>query len=400
MWAALFCLIGVLADSLFWKAGITFLNGNELTIRLSDWELSGYNFPMDEAPLVVKRNWRRKLRAQIRDARVLFQESQVSLLLFALLILTGTLVFHYAYHDPGSGESPSFSESLYVTFSMIFFQTLLAYPSEWYLQIMFFIIPVVGLTLVADGVLKFGTALFNKNERGQKWQVAMASIYRDHVVVCGLGKVGYRVVLELLRFGKDVVAIETNEEGRFIEKVRAMDIPVIIGDATREDFLQKAGVMDADAIIPATDDQMANLEIALDARELNPNIKVVMRMFDVEFARKVEKGFGIHTAFSSSALTAPIFAAAAMRLNIKHSFYVGDELMNVSELVVELDSDLAGWTLAELEEKLDLTVLYFKDGETSNIHPEKSLVLEEGDHLLVLASIESLKKMKKLNEKY
>ncbi len=66
--------------------------------------------------------------------------------------------------------------------------------------------------------------------------------------------------------------------------------------------------------LPATDDQLANLEIALDAREINPGIKVVMRMFDVEFARKVEKGFGIHTAFSCSALTAPIFAAAAMRL--------------------------------------------------------------------------------------
>ncbi len=73
--------------------------------------------------------------------------------------------------------------------------------------------------------------------------------------------------------------------------------------------------------------------------------------------------------------------------------------MNVSELVVELDSDLAGWTLTDLEEKLDLTVLYFKDGETSDLHPEKSLVLEEGDRLLVLASIDSLKKMKNLNEK-
>jgi Trk K+ transport system NAD-binding subunit len=281
---------------------------------------------------------------------------------------------------------------------MIFFQTLLDYPSEWYLQIFFFIIPVVGLTLVADGVLKFGTALFNKNERGQKWQVSMASIFRDHVIVCGLGKVGYRVVLELLRFGRDVVVIEKDPEGQFIEKVKALDVPVIIGDATRSDFLKKAGVADADAILPATDDQLANLETALDAREINPGIKVVMRFFDVELARKVEKGFGIHTAFSSSALTAPIFAAAAMRLNIKHSFYVGDELMNVSEVIVLLDSELAGWTLAELEKKINLTVLYFKDGEINDIHPDKSLVLEEGDHLLVLASIEALQQVRNLNQ--
>lgn len=320
-------------------------------------------------------------------------------MLFVLLLLAGTLIFHYAYHDPGSGEAPSFSESLFVTFSMIFFQTMLDYPSEWYLQILFFVIPVVGLTLVADGVLRFGTALFNKQERGQKWQVAMASIYRDHVIVCGLGKVGYRVILELLRFGKDVVAIEMDPEGQFIEKIKALDVPVIIGDATRSEFLHKAGVEFADAILPATDDQLANLEVALDAREINPGIKVVMRMFDVELARKVEKGFGIHTAFSSSALTAPIFAAAAMRLNIKHSFYVGDELMNVSEIVVGLDSELTGWVLSEMEQKLDLTVLYFRDGEINDIHPDKSLVLEEGDHLLVLASIDSLQQVKKLNQK-
>ncbi len=180
---------------------------------------------MPGSPIELKKNWRRKLRPRSGMRECLFQESQVSLLLFALLILAGTLVFHYAYHDPGSGESPSFSESLYVTFSMIFFQTLLDYPSEWYLQIIFFIIPVVGLTLVADGVLKFGTALFNKNERGQKWQVSMASIYRDHVIVCGLGKVGYRVVLELLRFGKGCCGNRMNERRAIHRKGRGIGCP-------------------------------------------------------------------------------------------------------------------------------------------------------------------------------
>lgn len=73
--------------------------------------------------------------------------------------------------------------------------------------------------------------------------------------------------------------------------------------------------------------------------------------------------------------------------------------MNVSELVVALDSDLTGWTLEDLECKLDLVVLYFKDGEINDIHPDKSQMLEEGDHLLVLASIDSLQQVKKLNQK-
>jgi Trk K+ transport system NAD-binding subunit len=280
---------------------------------------------------------------------------------------------------------------------MIFFNTILAYPDQWYLQILFFVIPVLGLAVVADGFLRFGTALVNKQDRGQKWQVAMASIYRNHVIVCGLGKVGYRVTLELLRYGRDVVGIETSEEGKFMQKIQALGVPVIIGDARLSEFLHKAGVEFADAIIPATDDQLANLEAALDAREINPGIKVVMRMFDQDFANKVEKGFGIHTAFSTSALTAPIFAAAAMRLDVKHSFYVGEELLNLSEIVITPVSKIANWPVSRLEKELDLSVIYFQSNDHKDMHPPQDQCLQVGDTILVLASIESLRELTALN---
>jgi Trk K+ transport system NAD-binding subunit len=347
--------------------------------------------------IAPRKNRMHAFRAQLRDARVLLQESRTSLTLFVILIVAGTFIFHYLYHYP-DGASPTFSESLYATFSLIFFQSTLVFPPEWYLQILFYFLPVVGLALVADGVLRFGTALFNKQERGQKWQVAMASIYRDHVIVCGLGRVGYRVVLELLRYGIDVVAIEKNEDGPFIEKVMALNVPVILADARRSGNLEKAGVDVADAIVPATDDQLANLEIALDAREIKPGIKVVMRMFDQEMARKIEKGFGIHTAFSSSALAAPLFAAAAMRLDIKHSFYVGDDLLNVSEVVIRPKSPLVGWEIGRIKDELDITVLFYKSKEMQELHPPDDLCLEGGDQILILASIETLKDLRKLNQ--
>ena len=162
----------------------------------------------------------------------------------------------------------------------------------------------------------------------------MASTYSNHIIVCGAGKIGYRVILELLNYEQDVVAIELNENGRFVEKIRNLGVPLLIADARRSETILKAGVQKADAIIPATDNELANLDIALDAREINPNIKVVLRMFDGELARRVEKGFGIHTAYSGSALAAPIFATAALRLNIKHSFYVGETLLHLSEIEI------------------------------------------------------------------
>jgi Trk K+ transport system NAD-binding subunit len=318
------------------------------------------------------------------------------------ILVGGALVFRLFYTFPDALEHnkhPSFGEALYATFAMVFlgFETVLQYPDEWYLQILFFIIPVLGLAAIADGVLRFGSALTNKKARGQKWQVAMASTYSNHVIICGMGKVGFRVALELCKFGRDVVAIEPDPEGRFVDKAKALDIPVIIADARRTESLIKAGVSRADAIIPCTDDELANLDIALDARDQNPDIKVVMRLFDPDLARRVEKGFGIHTAFSTSALAAPIFATAAMRLNVKHSFYVGDTLLNLSQVTIEPTSRVIGWPLKKLESDLDLSVVCYQAGEFTDLHPAPDLCLSAGDQILALASLETLEQLNDLN---
>ncbi len=333
------------------------------------------------------------LRAQIRDTRALLSESWLGLSLFLLVVLLGALVFHFVYAYPDSGQHPRFGVALHATFALIFFETLLPFPDQWYLQILFFLIPILGLVALADGVLRFGTALVNKQARGQKWQVAMASTYKEHVIVCGVGRVGYRVILELLRFGREVVAIESDADGRFIDKVKGLRVPVITADARRTSNLIKAGVDRADAIIPCTDDELSNLDIALDARERNPSIKVVMRMFDTDLAGRVERGFDIHTAFSTSALAAPIFAAAAMRVDVKNSFYVGDTLLNLGEVIIRSDSSLIGWSVERLERELDLSVVCFQCGGAADLHPNPDQRLGAGDKLLVLATLETLREV-------
>lgn len=337
--------------------------------------------------------FRRTLRAQWRDVRVLFRESRTSLILFLVVLGGGALIFHHFYVYPDTQTHPSYGEALHATFALVFFETLLPLPPQWYLQIFFYLIPILGLAAVADGVLRFGAALMNKQSRGQAWQIAMASTYEDHVILCGVGKVGYRVLLELLKFERDVVAIERNENGRFVDKVKALEIPLIIANARRSENIRKAGVERADAIIPCTDDELTNLDIALDAREINPEIKVVMRMFDNDLAQRVERGFGIHTAFSTSALAAPIFAAAAMRLNVRHSFYVDGELLNLSEVEVEPGSELIGWTIERLVNDLDISVVCHHTPAGADLHPDPDRTLQVGDRILILASLSALRRM-------
>lgn len=347
----------------------------------------------------MKRNLSRQFRAQLRDTRVLLGESWVPLVLFTVVLFGGALIFSLIYPDPDNPANHlPYADALYASFALIFFETLLPFPDVWYFQIFFFLIPIIGLLAVVDGVLRFSGAFINKKSRGQKWQVAMASTYQNHIIVCGAGKIGYRVVLELLKYERDVVVIEADENGRFVEKIKNLNIPFLFADARRSENLYKAGVEKADAIIPATDDELANLDIALDAREINPQIKVVLRMFDGDLARRVEKGFGIHTAFSGSALAAPVFATAALRLNIKHSFYIGENLLHLSEIKIAVTSDLIGYTIDKLTHEIDCSLVSYQHQDVTSLHPDAEQQIFAHDTILVLASLETLRKLHAMNQ--
>jgi voltage-gated potassium channel len=250
--------------------------------------------------------------------------------------------------------------------------------------------PVVGVILLSAGAANLGVKLFNRSARGQDWEAALASTYSDHVIVCGLGKLGYRVTLQLLEFGQSVVAIERETNKYFIPLARERDVPVIIGDARQREVLRKAGVERASAVVCCTQDELANLDIALDARELHPDIKVVLRMFDETLASKVEKGFGIHTAFSMSALSAPAFAAAATRAHIDYSFYVGGTLLHVSQLNIDGDSPLLDLTLETAERKFNMTIVMHQTAGELHLHPTSDEVVKENDTLVVFATLETL----------
>ena len=325
-----------------------------------------------------------------RDFRVLVRAFSRPLLTFVgTLVFFGLLYFVLADladlpHKPGP------IESIFLALQMIFLQANVDFPEPWYLQIFFFLMPVIGIMVLSAGAANLGVKLFNKSARGQDWEVALASTYSDHVIVCGLGKLGYRVTLQLLDFGQSVVAIERDGEKNFIALARERDVPVLLGDARQRELLRKAGVERASAVICCTQDELANLDIALDAREMHPDIKVVLRMFDETLANKVEKGFGIHTAFSMSALSAPAFAAAATRAHIDYSFYVGGTLLHVSQISIDGGSPLKGLTLEQAEQRYNMTVVMHQSGEELQLHPQHDEVIHTGDTLVVFATLETL----------
>ncbi len=146
-----------------------------------------------------------------------------------------------------------------------------------------------------------------------------------HVVVAGLNSVGFRTLEVLRDSGIEVAAIEKEAENPFVSGLQR-EMPVVIGDPRLPAVLEQAHVGRARAIVAVTDDDAANLSIGLTARESNARARVVVRLFDAEFARKVEASPAIDAALGASRIAAPTFVASALFPGVLKAFIESDTL--------------------------------------------------------------------------
>jgi len=205
----------------------------------------------------------------------------------------------------------------------------------------------------------------------------------EHVIVCGLGHVGYRAVRLLMRLGRRGVVItrELNEDWR-----RAIEpqFRVIVGDAQDDRLLDQAGVAGAKAVIVVTDDDLANLSIALDARRMNPRAALIVRQFDQELAVHLEQSAEIDRALSASALAAPPFVAAALGTTVRCSFAAGTAICHVGEEGIDAGSPREGRSLGEWSASTGQAALAVRRGERVIVPCAPDTPILPGDHIIAL----------------
>ena len=212
----------------------------------------------------------------------------------------------------------------------------------------------------------------------------LAASFEDHIVVAGMGNVGFRVVQHLKRRGENVVCIERNSEASFLAELEEYDVPAIIGDVTNTHVLEKAGIKKAKAFLAVTDHDLSNIEAALTVRELAKGIRIIIRVFDQRLAHKVQNNFGIDGAFSASALSAPVFAQAALSSNLLASFEFAGTVVNAFQLVIEGQSPLLGMNIDKVRCDYEVTVLMHQRAESVDWNPPPVTVLQAGDRILIV----------------
>jgi len=154
---------------------------------------------------------------------------------------------------------------------------------------------------------------------------------RSHIVVCGAGNVGTRVVDFLKMLDHPVVVIDPAPEADMIEQSRVREIELLTGDATRDGTLDLCNLPAARALVAITNSDTGNLEVALGARGRNPDLQVVMRVQDEAFAGSIGRQFEAIQTFSTSALAAPAFAGLSRFPGTRARIHFGDEDYNVGE---------------------------------------------------------------------
>ncbi|OAI43449.1 hypothetical protein AYO41_00120 [Verrucomicrobia bacterium SCGC AG-212-E04] len=233
------------------------------------------------------------------------------ILVFAGLIALGTMVFHAtSFPDVKPDGHLSWVDSFYFTVTVMtttgFGDINLLNSSPGMklfgagLMLSAVILASLTFSFIADRLFKrrAEAALGRRRYR-----------LRGHAILCGLGRVGYQAMCELLRRGETVLVIETDPDHRFLEVARSLGARTFVGDASLPKVLLDAGVHRACGLLSLVDDDLKNLEIGLNARAQCPDLRVILRVFDSEVAEQMRDRLDIHFALSTSAIAAGEFVA-------------------------------------------------------------------------------------------
>lgn len=215
-----------------------------------------------------------------------------------------------------------------------------------------------------------------------------------HVVVCGLGNIGFRVVEELVKGNERVVVIEQARDSRFVATARRLGVPVLIGDATVSQVLRQANVVQSRAVIAATSDDLVNLEVALMVRDLNPTKRVVLHLSDPNLAQMLREAANVRLALSIPTLAAPAFVAALFGDRVQNVFMVDGRLLAAFEVVIpSVDPCLAGQSLRAVAVDYGLVPVAVLDAHGVLHARPLDIRLDPGSRLMAISRLADLERL-------
>lgn len=247
-------------------------------------------------------------------------------------------------------------------------------------------------SLVASGEL-------GRNIKNFKLLRIMSGL-ENHIIVCGLGRVGIQVAQDLLNSGCTVVAIEEKATDL---NLNLEGLIIVNGDATKDEVLLKAGLVTAKAIICCLPNDADNLFIVLSSKECTNDVNIISRASQKATIGKMKIAGAHHVIMPdsiggthmASLVSSPDVIEFLDQLKVE-----GRSGSNIESIAFnELPTQYQGKSLEELDLKkiTGATVIGFrsKSGEFI-VNPPDETILEEKSSLLVLGNMEQISKVNEL----
>ncbi|MEB3223256.1 MAG: NAD-binding protein [Candidatus Sericytochromatia bacterium] len=140
----------------------------------------------------------------------------------------------------------------------------------------------------------------------------------QHVILCGLGELGFRTLERLRAIGEAVCVVDPDPPPAFAARCEAWGVPLIRGSAREAATLHEARLTEAQALVAVAGDDLTNLAVALVARAEAPEVRLVLRLFNERLAQRVTRDLPRCQVLDVSAVSAPIFAYGSLHADILH----------------------------------------------------------------------------------
>lgn len=238
----------------------------------------------------------------------------------------------------------------------------------------------------------------NLEELTQKKMQKKIDSLKNHIIICGYGRNGRQAAKKLLAYKKPFVVIEKDKE--LLDKFQDEAILFVLGNASEDEVLLKAGLDRASTLILAMPNDTDNLFVVLSARQMNSKMKIISRASQETSYSKLklagannvilpDKIGGDHMA---SLVVVPDLMEFIDNLSI-----VGKYNINIEEIAVEKlydPSDVKTIKELDLRRKTGCTVIGFKDGQGEYIlNPESEVKLVPNSKIIVLGRPEQIEKL-------
>ena len=324
---------------------------------------------------------------------------RVTFIIFIALMMAARL-FQWAYAKWECGGIPddcgiSFIKATFAIVNMAFLQLTFAdMPKNSTLDYFPVVVLIIGLPLLSFfglRVVKVLRIFFVRAERGQEWQEALIhATMQDHIIVCGMGRIGYLVAKSLAFDHQKPVAGINDSPSPLVDELLKQGIPVILGNTETDEALIKAGIDRAKVVVICTNEDWVNLGTAALVKKLNPQARIVLRLFEDDLMEEIKTRFSLDTVISRSAVAATTITYGAIGGTIVETFRLADRSYVLAQMPIGPTSPMIGQTIAEIAEEQDVTIVCHHRRETLTVEPAPEMRLFCHDTLFVFTTVEEM----------